>query len=46
MFASIIFLQMKYLEKKPKNKNTDHPPIKFLAMLAKTETFFIEALYT
>ena len=33
-------LQMKYLKKKTGNKKTDRLPIKFLAMLVKTETFF------
>ena len=36
-------LQMKYLKRR---KRTDHPPVKFLAMLVETEPFFSEAPLT
>ena len=48
MFASVMLYKWNThtpcIWKKPGNHKTDCPPIKFLAMLVETETFFSEAL--
>ena len=36
-------LQMKYLKRNTKNLKTTRPPVKVLAMVVETETFFSEA---
>ena len=43
MSASIILYKSNIWKKKAENKKSDRPPIKFLAMLVETETFFSEA---